>query len=103
MTARPPSPDARKRRIGTLKSGCAAICLLVPAATLAQDADEAIALDPITVEQTEADNDANSVVATTVTSGSGMPTDILNTASSVSVITEKEILERNAQTVEQVL
>ncbi|QEW18039.1 Ferric hydroxamate uptake [Marinibacterium anthonyi] len=103
MTARPPSPDARKRRIGTLKSGCAAICLLVPAAALAQDADEAIALDPITVEQTEADNDANSVVATTVTSGSGMPTDILNTASSVSVITEKEILERNAQTVEQVL
>ena len=76
---------------------------MAPAAALAQAYDEVVELDPISVEQAEAVSDSTTIVATTTAAGSGMPTDILNTASSVSIITEKEIERRDATTVEQVL
>ncbi len=49
------------------------------------------------------DDDSKSIVATRTTGGGKMAADIMDTAASVSVITAKEMQERNAQTVEQVL
>ncbi|HEY0184547.1 MAG TPA: TonB-dependent siderophore receptor [Rhodopila sp.] len=49
------------------------------------------------------DNDAQSVVATELWVGGKVATSILDTPASVSVITEKEIKARNAETVEEVL
>ncbi|MBK4216820.1 TonB-dependent siderophore receptor [Paracoccus caeni] len=96
-----PSPHAAFR---AMLLGCSTLALLIPAAALAQQTaseGEPVILDTITLSGT--DDDANSIVASQVSSGSKMTTDIMETAASVSVITSKEIRQRGAQTVEQVL
>lgn len=96
------------RRTGGLSAlllGCTALVALPPAAATAQAATEdgAVTLAPINVEGLDETGDENTIVATQVTSGSGLPTDLLDTAATVSVITAREIEQRNAETVEQVL
>src|SRR3546814_19663191 len=62
-------------------------------------------LDTIAVEGTgiSGDDDSASIVAKRTTGVGKMPTDILVAPASVSVITAKEIEERGATTVEQVV
>ncbi|NML76673.1 TonB-dependent siderophore receptor [Rhizobium sp. S-51] len=87
--------------------GCTAIVALAPLSLRAQqldDADESTVLETITVQGAgSADDDAKSIVATKTTSGSKIATEILDTPASVSVITAKEIQQRGAQSVEDVL
>lgn len=61
-------------------------------------------LAPIIVNaQAYADDDANSIVAQELWVGGKVATSLLDTPASVSVITEKEIEQRNASTTEEVL
>ncbi|WP_027998845.1 TonB-dependent siderophore receptor [Sinorhizobium arboris] len=88
--------------------GCTALVVLAPDPLLAQESGSSNAvtsLEAITVEAggLDPDNDSKSIVATKTLSGSKMATDILDIPASVSVITSKEIQERGAQDVEQVL
>ncbi|PZQ48017.1 MAG: TonB-dependent siderophore receptor [Rhodovulum sulfidophilum] len=69
-----------------------------------EGADEPFRLSPILVNATAAaDDDRFSIVARELWVGGKVATSILDTPASVSVITGKEIEERNAKTVEQVL
>lgn len=110
----------RNRRLSVLLMGCATLAL-VPFGAYAQDATEeaeevssakessaeaeVYRLSPILVESgaEPSDDDANSIVAHELWVGGKVATSILDTPASVSVITEKEIEERNAETVEEVL
>lgn len=86
--------------------GCTALVAFAPFHVSAQEADGtagSTVLETITVQGNGADDDERSIVATTTTAGSKMATDILDTPASVSVITAKEIQQRGAQNVEQVL
>lgn len=87
--------------------GCTALVAL-PMGALAQegtvDEDGAYRLSPIIVDSSvDADDDANSVVATELWTGGKVATSILDTPASVSVVTQKEIEQRNADKVEDVL
>ncbi|MEO9337811.1 TonB-dependent siderophore receptor [Mesorhizobium sp. SB112] len=99
--------QARIRYLNAVLLGCTALVAFTPTYLLAQEADGGIVLETITVEGAGAgsgvDDDSKSIVATTTSSGSKMATDILDTPASVSVITSKEIQQRGAQNVEQVL
>lgn len=82
--------------------------ILLAGTALAQDtsgdAAETVRLSPIIIKAGAAvDDDANSVVARELWVGGKVATSILDTPASVSVITAKEIAERDAQTVEEVL
>ncbi|MCO7247107.1 TonB-dependent siderophore receptor [Halomonas sp. Mc5H-6] len=68
------------------------------------DEKEAYRLAPVIVNaQAYADDDANSIVAQELWVGGKVATSILDTPASVSVITEKEIEQRNASTTEEIL
>ncbi|ETX12774.1 ligand-gated channel [Roseivivax halodurans JCM 10272] len=87
--------------------GCTALVTL-PQGLVAQDAgmepDGSYRLSPIIIEAgTEVDNDAESVVASELWTGGKVATSILDTPASVSVVTQKEMEQRNADTVEDVL
>ncbi|WP_118133220.1 TonB-dependent siderophore receptor [Oceanicella sp. SM1341] len=70
----------------------------------AEEVEEPFRLSPIIVNTGgQGDDDANSVVAQELWVGGKVATSILDTPASVSVITEKEIEERNAETTEEVL
>ncbi|MFN7102030.1 MAG: TonB-dependent siderophore receptor [Pseudorhizobium sp.] len=86
--------------------GCTALVAFAPMRLLAQEAasaEGATVLETIVVQGTGTDDDARSIVATRSTGAGKLPTDILNTPASVSVITSKEIQERGADSVEQVV
>ncbi|MCE6951495.1 TonB-dependent siderophore receptor [Cereibacter sphaeroides] len=63
--------------------------------------EDALALQPITVDGS--DDDRNSIVAARNTAGSKTDTDLIDTPASVSVVTAKEIETRGAGTLQQVL
>ncbi|WP_027289452.1 TonB-dependent siderophore receptor [Rhodovibrio salinarum] len=99
------------RRLSCLLMGCATLAV-VPAGAYAQETsekasetdEEVYRLSPILVDSgVQPDDDANSVVAHELWVGGKVATSVLDTPASVSVITEKEIEERNAETVEEVL
>ncbi|MCJ8140125.1 TonB-dependent siderophore receptor [Falsirhodobacter halotolerans] len=80
--------------------GCTAA---IASPSFAQDAGEnVIRLSPIIVTATS-DDDVNSVVATELWTGGKVATSVLDTPASVSVITEKEMRDRRATTLEEVL
>ncbi|MFC3075542.1 TonB-dependent siderophore receptor [Shinella pollutisoli] len=89
--------------------GCTALVALTPVAVLAQQAEvgSATVLETITVDgngtATGGDSDSTSIVARRTTGGGKMATDILTTPATVSVITAKEIEQRGATNVEEVL
>ncbi|WP_295805746.1 TonB-dependent siderophore receptor [uncultured Nitratireductor sp.] len=111
MTIVSTSPDNRsvldRRSLALL--GCTSFAVLMPAGIFAQElenANDTTMLQPLVVESgdfLDAENDARSIVAGRTTGGSRMVTDILDTPASVSVITSKEIQDRGAQNVEEVL
>lgn len=96
------SPEAR---ISTALLCCTAL-VAVPTVTRAQEIGDGAAYDLGTIfidTLQNADDDANSVVARELWVGGKVATSILDTPASVSVITSKEIEERDADTVEKVL
>ncbi|WJR65072.1 TonB-dependent siderophore receptor [Neorhizobium sp. CSC1952] len=92
--------------------GCTALVALMPTFSLGQEADNSSSdttLQPIVLQGSgnagvlNTENDSKSIVATQTTGVGKMPTDILETPASVSVITSKEIEERGASSIEQVV
>lgn len=81
--------------------------LMVPMAANAEESrntENAFRLSPIIVnDQALANDDADTIVAKELWVGGKVATSILDTPASVSVITEKEIQQRNATTTEEVL
>ncbi|MCP1366994.1 TonB-dependent receptor plug domain-containing protein, partial [Halomonas sp. BBD48] len=113
MTDRRSKPNAswpRWQRTTTALVCCTPL-VAVPMSGNAQDADGGneseqgtYRLAPIIVNaQAEADDNANTVVAQELWVGGKVATSILDTPASVSVITEKEIEQRDANTTEEVL
>lgn len=103
--------DIRRRHLTALLLGCTA---LIVSPALAQDGAppdsatgteaEPYRLSPIIINAGGAfDNDANTIVATELWGGGKVATSILDTPASVSVITEKEMRNRRATTLEEVL
>ena len=104
------SRQAPIRHRTALLFACTALVTLIPGYSIAQDAtSSATALETLTVQAgsgagvLNTDDDSRSIVATETTGAGKMPTDILTAPASVSVITSKEIQERAADTVEQVV
>lgn len=86
--------------------GCTALVGVMPLRAIAQEAGAtsgSTVLETITVDGSGGDDDARSIVATRSTAAGKMPSEILTTPASVSVVTEKEIKERAATSVEQVV
>ncbi len=88
--------------------GCTALVAFTPTIVLGQEnATADTTLEPIVIQGSGAgldtDNDSKSIVATKTTGVGKMPADILETPASVSVITSKEVRERGADSVEQVV
>ncbi len=92
--------------------GCTAFFALTPVLSFAQDAvteGDTTVLETIVARGAgggsvlNTDDDSKSIVATETTGAGKMPTDILVAPASVSVITSKEIEERAADTIEQVV
>lgn len=81
--------------------GCTALAALAPQTARAQEDGKPVLLQPVTL--TAGDSDGATIVAFGATGGSKMAADLLDTPASVSVITAKEIRQRGAETVEQVL
>ncbi|KJS10222.1 MAG: ligand-gated channel [Hoeflea sp. BRH_c9] len=99
--------NCRKALIGTrsaLLLGCTALATFVPHAILAQDttgSGDRIVLEKFTVHGDK--EDSSTIVATSTTGAGKMATDILETPASVSVVTAKEVQERGADSIEQVV
>ncbi len=95
-----------RRHLTALLLGCTA---LIAAPALAQETEtgteaQPYRLSPILIDADgQFDNDANSIVATELWTGGKVATSILDTPASVSVITEKEVRDRRATTLEEVL
>ncbi len=88
--------------VAALMCSVAVIGLGAPRAAQAQQMQggDVVALEPLLVE---GEDDGSTIVATDASSGSKMPTAVLDTAASVSVITAKEMQVRGVQNVEEVL
>lgn len=101
----------RRKRTGRGMSvllGCTALAGIAPGLAFAQDGsapDSALLFPSLTIEgqAQDGDDDRNSVVARTTTSGSKLPTAILDTPATISVVTAKEIERRDAESTEEVL
>jgi len=101
------SGQARHNYRNALLLGCTALVAFAPLGARAQQAaDQAgdTVLETITVEGAGAGgNDSNTIVATTSSAVGKMPAPILETPATISVITSKEIKDRAAATIEQVV
>lgn len=104
------SRRSHKRYRKAILLGCTALVALAPRFAVGQDAEAPSSdttLAPIVIQGTgnvlDTSKDSTSIVATQTTVGSGIPTDILVTPASVSIITAKEIQDRAAQDLEQIL
>ncbi len=89
----------------TVLLSCTAIIALSPGLASAQEAgsEAGTVLPVITLNGSGTDDDSKSIVATTTTAGGKMKSDILDVPATVSVITSKEMQERNVQSIEQAL
>jgi iron complex outermembrane receptor protein len=97
---------ARIRARYAVLLGCTALGALTPSLSWAQEpvtAEGTTVLERVAISGNGTDDDARSIVATTTTGTGKMPTDILVAPASVSVITSKEIQERGAESIEQVV
>jgi iron complex outermembrane receptor protein len=101
-----------KRCRKTALLGCTALIAFAPTFVMGQEAEDAnstTTLAPIIIQGSgsstmlDTSNDSNSIVATQTTAVGKMPTDILTAPASISVITSKEIEERGATSIEQVV
>lgn len=106
------SSQALTRYRNAVLLGCTALAAFLPTLSLAQDTESSgsdTTLKPIVLQGSsnaavlDVENDSKSIVATETTGVGKMPTDILETPASVSVITSKEVRERAADSIEQVV
>lgn len=99
------SPLIRYRNAALL--GCTALVAFAPVSLRAQEPSTPTVLEAITVDGQGAggngDDDSKTIVATTTTAAGKMPADILAAPASISVITSREIQERGAESIEQVV
>ncbi|MEB2844130.1 TonB-dependent siderophore receptor [Rhizobiales bacterium RZME27] len=93
------------RRVNTVLLSCTAIIALTPGLVVAQEADSGstTVLQTITVQGNGGDDDSKTIVANRTTGAGKLPGEVLTTPASVSVVTAKEIQERGATSVEQVV
>ncbi|TNM65271.1 TonB-dependent siderophore receptor [Aliirhizobium smilacinae] len=93
------------RRAKAALLSCTAVIALAPVLALAQEAnsDESTVLQTITLTGNGRDDDSKSIVANQTTGAGKLPSEVLTTPASVSVVTAKEIQERGATSVEQVV
>ncbi len=99
---------SRARYRNAMLLGCMALVSMAPTIAFAQEADDpaTVTVLPtlvVNVSGVGSDDDRNSIVATTTTSGGKIAAPLLDTPASVSVITAKEVQQRDAQTTEEVL
>lgn len=90
--------------------GCTALVAFMPTFSHGQDAlnsSSDTTLEPIVIQGSgtglDTDNDSKSIIATRTTGAGKMVSDIFDTPATVSVITSKEIQERGAESVEQIV
>lgn len=84
--------------------GCTALVAVPARAQDAAATGEEVRLSPVILSaRGPVDDDANSIVAQELWVGGKVATSILDTPATVAVITQKEIQDRRAQTVEEVL
>ncbi|XUY29237.1 TonB-dependent siderophore receptor [Agrobacterium sp. rho-8.1] len=85
--------------------GCTALVAFSPTRLIAQDvgASGGTVLETIVVDGSGGDDNEKSIIARRTTGAGKMPSEVLTTPASVSVITAKEIKERAATSVEQVV
>ena len=97
-----PAAAARGAAVLSTGSSLAVIALLAATPALAQSAGSPSStdLEPIVVETKAGDNPATSIVSTTSRSATKSDTPILRSSNSVSVVTQKEIETRGAQSVQ---
>ena len=92
------------RNLIALLLGCTALIASPAGAQDTGTEDAPYRLSPILINADgQADDDANSIVAQELWTGGKVATSILDTPASVSVITEKEVRDRDADTLEEVL
>ncbi|MDP9837129.1 iron complex outermembrane receptor protein [Neorhizobium huautlense] len=93
------------RRANAVLLSCTAIIALAPGLVVAQEpaSGAATVLQTITVEGNGGDDDSKTIVANRTTGAGKLATEVLTTPASVSVVTAKEIQERGATSVEQVV
>ncbi|CAM3179854.1 TonB-dependent siderophore receptor [Paracoccus nototheniae] len=85
-------------------AGCASVLAVTVGSGLAQEpAGSVIVLDDITLQATGEDDDAASIVATRGGIAGRLAAPLLDTPASVSVVTAREIQQRRAGTIEEVL
>jgi iron complex outermembrane receptor protein len=100
-------PRPASRGLATLVSGTSLVviaALSAPSAVAQSTSDQSSThLEPIVIETGTGDNPAKSIVSGTAQSSSKSDTPILKSANSVSVITEKEIETRKAQSMQAVV
>ncbi|ESR24520.1 TonB-dependent siderophore receptor [Lutibaculum baratangense] len=89
-------------RLAPLLLGCTALVALVPASVAAQEG-ATVDLETIEVQAEESIDDSATIVATELSAGGKLSGEILDIPASVSVITSREIEQRGAKDVEQVL
>jgi iron complex outermembrane receptor protein len=96
---------SRARYRNAMLLGCTALASMAPGVVFAQEAADLTVLPVLTinVQGGGSDDDRNSIVAKSTTSGGKIAAPLLDTPASVSVITAKEIQQRDAQTTEEVL
>ncbi|KJZ20735.1 TonB-dependent receptor [Loktanella sp. S4079] len=100
MYTPPPTKAARSATFALLLTTSANAMLCAMPAT-AQETDGSYSLGTIFLDASDADDE--SIVANTITSGSGLPSDVLDSSASISVVTSAEIAQRGATSTEQVL
>jgi iron complex outermembrane receptor protein len=93
------------RKANAILLSCTAMIALMPAFALAQEADagSSTVLQTINVQGNGGDDDSKSIIANRTTGAGKLATEVLTTPASVSVVTAKEIQERGATSVEQVV
>lgn len=96
------------RGLSTLLLSCTAVATVSATSVMAQDVQTSgstTQLETIVVAGSKngGGDDSRTIVATQANGAGKMPTEILKTPASVSVITSKEVQERGAETIEQVV
>ncbi|WP_353476663.1 TonB-dependent siderophore receptor (plasmid) [Salipiger sp. H15] len=99
-----PLPAPALSRLSLLLTSCATLGLLAALPASAQQSGGTVSLGTIFIDTaSDGTDDDETIVADQVTSGSGLPSDVMDSSATISVITSKEIAQRGAQTTEQIL
>ncbi|PRY76586.1 iron complex outermembrane receptor protein [Yoonia maritima] len=99
VTTHAPIRHPRGRRLSALLSSCAIFSVFCAVSAVAQDTPYPLGQIVLDAD----DDDSGSIVSSQTSAGSKLSGDVLDTAASVSVITQQEITQRGAKSVQEVL